>query len=562
MAYQLRCAKAALSICKGCVSARFEHPVVCTKCAGKTAGLFALPRPLPLAYTRAMPSLPRRDFLTGSLATVALASCSPKCGSPAAIAPDSARPLLPCGVQTGDPTPDGVILWSKTDRPARMLVEWSADAAFKTTTRLEANVTTAASDFTSQIQLSGLPPGKRIYYRVVFEADDSGRAKSEPASGSFRAVPIDNTNTRLVWSGDTAGQGFGIDLARGGMKTYGAITRLSPDLFLHSGDRIYADNPLPERIKLADGTEWKNLLTDAKQHVAQTLADFRGNFSYNFLDEHVRRLSASCAMIAQWDDHEVHNNWYPGEILQDDRYQERRASVLAGFARQAMEEYSPKRKGPIHRLLRQGPRLSIYVLDARSFRNPNGKNREEQGEAPILGKDQVDWLLREIQKDNATWKIIACDQPLGLIIPDPAGQEGFANEDGPPLGREREIASILTTLKQNKIKNLLWLTADVHYAAAHHYDPQRALFKDFDPFWEFVAGPLHAGTFGPNQLDSTFGPEVKFINREPGAKQNLWPSASSQSFGKLDVDGKSGHLRATLHDGDGAEMWGVDLEPV
>ena len=44
---------------------------------------------------------------------------------------------------------------------------------------------------------------------------------------------------------------------------------------------------------------------------------------------------------------------------------------------------------------------------------------------------------------------------------------------------------------------MVWITGDVHYAAAHHYHPERARFTDFDPFWEFVAGPPHAGTFGP-----------------------------------------------------------------
>ena len=53
---------------------------------------------------------------------------------------------------------------------------------------------------------------------------------------------------------------------------------------------------------------------------------------------------------------------------------------------------------------------------------------------------------------------------------------------------------------------LVWLTADVHYTAAHRYDPNRAQFQDFAPFWEFVSGPLNAGTFGPNELDATFGP--------------------------------------------------------
>ena len=71
-------------------------------------------------------------------------------------------------------------------------------------------------------------------------------------------------------------------------------------------------------------------------------------------------------------------------------------------------------------------------------------------------------------------------------------------------------------MQQERIRNVIWVTGDVHYAAAHHYDPQRARFKEFDPFWEFVAGPLHAGTFGPNELDGTFGPEVRFASVQAG----------------------------------------------
>lgn len=505
--------------------------------------------------------LDRRDFLKASLASIALSSCANKCGGASPTSPESARPTLPAGVQAGDPTPDSVVVWSKTDRPARMLCEWATDEAFKNPTRLESPVVSAESDYTAQIILSGLPSGRPVYYRVVFEADDSGRAKSEPIVGTFRSPAGEGERLRLIWSGDTAGQGFGIDVERGGMKTYAAMEKLKPDLFLHSGDRIYADNPIPERIKLPDGSVWKNLVTDAKTRVAETLADFRGNFAYNFLDEHVRRLHQNTLTIVQWDDHEVHNNWYPGEILKDPRYKERRASVLAGFAKQAMEEYTPKRKGPIHRFLKQSDRLSVYVLDARSFRGPNGPNREEQGAEGALGKEQVDWLLQALQKDTSTWKIIACDQPLGLLIPDPAGQEGFANGEGPPLGREKELAQILSTLKNQQIKNVLWLTADVHYAAAHHYHPQRARFSDFMPFWEFVAGPLHAATFGPNPLDETFGPEVKFQNVEPNEPQGIGPAGGKQSFGMIDIDGKSGDLRASLHSGDGKELWATVIEP-
>ena len=69
------------------------------------------------------------------------------------------------------------------------------------------------------------------------------------------------------------------------------------------------------------------------------------------------------------------------------------------------------------------------------------------------------------------------------------------------LKRELEFAELLRHARDNGVKNLVWLTADVHYTAAHHYSPDRAAFQEFEPFWEFVSGPLHAGTFGPNALD-------------------------------------------------------------
>ena len=104
--------------------------------------------------------------------------------------------------------------------------------------------------------------------------------------------------------------------------------------------------------------------------------------------------------------------------------------------------------------------------------------------------------------------------PLGVVVWDNAkdkkGAEAIANGDnGPAKGRELEIADLLRFIKTAGISNTVWLTADVHYTAAHYYNPDKAQFQDFEPFWEFVSGPIHAGTFGPNDLDQTFGPELQ-----------------------------------------------------
>jgi alkaline phosphatase D len=108
----------------------------------------------------------------------------------------------------------------------------------------------------------------------------------------------------------------------------------------------------------------------------------------------------------------------------------------------------------------------------------------------------------------------------------------------------------------------VWLTADVHYTAAHYYDPNKAAFQDFEPFWEFVSGPIHAGTFGPNQLDATFGPQVVFVkapSKEQG--QNLPPSEGMQFFGSIAIDGASEVMTVTLKDVDDRALWSTKIEP-
>ncbi len=95
---------------------------------------------------------------------------------------------------------------------------------------------------------------------------------------------------------------------------------------------------------------------------------------------------------------------------------------------------------------------------------------------------------------------------------------------------------LLKFIKERAIRNVVWITADVHYCAAHRYSPNGAGFTEFDPFWEFVGGPLHAGTFGPSELDRTFGPDVKFIGIPPGMKPNRPPSEPYQFFGSGRID--------------------------
>jgi len=474
------------------------------------------------------------------------------------------RPGIPNGIASGDVTTDSAVIWSRTDRAARMVVEWDTKESFGDLRRQMGPVTGADADFTGKLRLEGLPSGQKVFYRVRFE-DRQGVA-GDTATGSLVTPSAAIAPVRFAWSGDTCGQGWGIDVNRGGMKTYEAIRRAEPQFFVHSGDTIYADNSMAARVNLPDGTVWQNLVTEEKSKVAETLAEFRGNYRYSYLDENVRRLLAEVPMLVQWDDHEVLNNWWPGQQLPPGgHYKERNVDLLAARSKQAFFEYHPISEHPdrrIYRKVSRGPLCDLFFLDLRSHRGPNGPNRQTLAsrETDLMGASQLAWLAESLVASKAAWKFVCCDMPIGLLVRDTLGFENGANGDGPPLGRELEMAALLKRLKSAGVRNVAWLTADVHYCASHYYNPARASFTEFDPFWEFVSGPLHAGTFGPTPFDPTFGPELKFTSRQPGAATS-GPWASEQFFGTVDIEPSSRVCRVTHWNRDGKRLWSGEIAP-
>jgi alkaline phosphatase D len=533
----------------------------------------ALVQPAPYLISRRA-LLARSMLATGGLLVVGAAGRAlAQGGSAAIITSDRMRPKLDYGVQTGDLMGERAILWARSDRPARLVVDWATTESMTGARTIEGPFALEDSDFTAKLDLEHLPLGQKVFYRVrlVDLADRS--LESEPVTGSLMTPPAGRSDIRFVWSGDTAGQGWGINPDFGGMRIYEVMRAVEPAFFIHSGDTIYADGPIPAEKELPGGGVWKNLTTEAKSKVAETLAEFRGNYTYNLMDENLRRFNAQVPMFAQWDDHETTNNWYPQEDLsQDPRktdYKVTSAALLGARAARAFQEYMPVRWGGsahpnLYRSFGYGPALDIFRIDMRSFRGPNTANRQaQQGpETVFLGAPQVRWLKQALLASDATWKVIASDMPIGLIVRD--GDDAFenlANGNGQALGRELEMANLLRFIRDNEIRNVVWLTADVHYTAAHHYHPNRARFQEFAPFWEFVSGPLNAGTFGPGELDDTFGPEVRFAKAPPAGQENLPPSAGLQFFGQVDIAGADEVMTVRLKDIAGRTLFTQELLP-
>lgn len=512
----------------------------------------------------------RRDFLRASAQLGSAAF-----GAPAIIRAQNAVPKAEYGAMAGDVRATRAVLWSRADRASRMSVTW------RTSPNGAANVVNgpyalSSNDYTGRVELADLPPGQQIFYEITFSDLSAKNSISQPVTGSFRTPNLaGDKDIVFVWSGDTCGQGWGINPAWGGMRLYETMRRAQPDFFLHSGDNIYADGPLEAELRLPDGTVWRNIVTDAKAKVAETLDDFRGNYKYNLMDENVRRFNAEVPQVWQWDDHEVSNNWSDSkDVSGDARYKEKSVPVLVANATKAFLEYAPfmasnEEVQRVYRKISYGPKLDVFVLDMRSYRGPNSYNQQatESADTAFLGPVQLEWLKAGLKSSTATWKVIAADMPIGLQVPDGADAqrrtkyEAIANSDGVPLGRELETARLLKYIRDNNIQNIVWLTADVHYTAAHFYSPDNAQFKEFLPFWEFVAGPAHAGTFGPNGLDNTFGPVVMYQKVPPAGQSNLAPSAGYQFFGEVRIGASASEMIVTLRDLTGAALFQKTLQP-
>ena len=104
---------------------------------------------------------------------------------------------------------DSGIIWARADHPARLLVEVATSESFANARRLRGPAAIEASDFTAKMDLTDLPAGQDIFYRLQWQDLAEVNLLSEPTVGRFRTGPYDKRDISFVWTGDTCGQGWG-----------------------------------------------------------------------------------------------------------------------------------------------------------------------------------------------------------------------------------------------------------------------------------------------------------------------------------------------------------------
>ena len=476
------------------------------------------------------------------------------------------------GMQIGEVSDGTAIIWARLPYPANVEVTWSADGeaglASPAAHRLKAPQALDVTDFTTRVRLTGLPPDAQIHVKVEARGLEAAHAQPWVRKSVFRSVPATARPVRFAWSADVNGQGFGINPEAGGLRMFETMRQRDLDFFVHLGDTVYADHPLQHRVDDERGRSWNNVVTPAKTRVAESIDDYRGNYRYNWLDPHFTRFCEQVPQVIMWDDHEVVNNWSPSlDLMRDKRYKTKDLPLLAATAARAFREYSPVplegfehqgEAGLLYRRIQYGPLLDVFLIDMQTHRGPNSHNLQTEGgpDTAFLGHAQVEWLKRELAASKAEWKVIAAGMPIGTNVSDGHDAEGrvkwqgVANgDDGEPKGREIELAGLLSFIKANAIHNIVWLCADVHYTAAHYFDPELAVYKDFLPFWEFISGPINAGSYGPFNPDATFGNQVKYSRASP--VRGASPFAGYQFFGEVEIDPQSRAMTVRLCDIEG-----------
>ena len=151
----------------------------------------------------------RRKFLATGAAATALTTIGGIARPFISRAND--RPVITHGLQSGDVSVDSGVVWARADRPSRMLVEVATTDSFKDIRSTAFVDALPETDFTAKLLVENLPAAQDIFYRVRFQDLASPTIFGDPQTGRFRTAPSDRRSISFVWSGDTAGQGWGID---------------------------------------------------------------------------------------------------------------------------------------------------------------------------------------------------------------------------------------------------------------------------------------------------------------------------------------------------------------
>ncbi|MFE9306901.1 alkaline phosphatase D family protein [Streptomyces sp. NPDC006706] len=422
----------------------------------------------------------RRTFVKAAAAGAVLA------GPLAAALPARAATGAPAflhGVASGDPLPDGVLLWTRVTPVPEAVpgsglgpdteVRWAVagDKGFTDVVAEGSTTATAASDHTVKADVRGLRPATDYWFRFSAGGTDSPIARTRTAPAADAAV----ANLR-----------FGVvSCANWEAGHFAAYRHLAArgdlDAWLHLGDYIY------EYESGEFAARGKVVRPHVPAHEILDLADYRTRHATYKTDPDLRALHHSAPVIAIWDDHEFADNAWSGGAVNHTEGAEGTWTARAAAARQAYFEWMPVRtavEGTTYRRLRFGKLADLSLLDLRSFRSQQaatGSGSVDDPDRTITGRAQLDWLKAGLKASNTTWRLVGNSvmiapfaigslsadllRPLAELLGLP--REGLAVNTDQWDGYTDDRRELLAHLRANAIRNTVFLTGDIHMAWAN-----------------------------------------------------------------------------------------------
>ncbi|MGW1342109.1 alkaline phosphatase D family protein [Kribbella sp. NPDC002412] len=407
--------------------------------------------------------LGRRHFLTlAGAAAVAVA-----------VVPEAraSGDLFTLGVASGDPQPDGVVLWTRlAPEPVapdgyggmpdkRYLVKWEVaeDPRFRRIVRRGVEHAVRAWAHSVHAEVHGLRPDREYWYRFIVgdQISPVGRTRTAPALYSRL-----NELTFAFASCQAYTEGF--------FTAYRHMADEDLDLVVHLGDYIYEGG--------GAGTIGRAHIPTAEVF---SLADYRVRYGQYKSDPDLKAAHAAAPWVVAPDDHDVENNW-AGDISQIDTepdqdpavFRQRRAAAYQAYYENLPLRRTSMPRGPemqVYRRLTFGNLLQLNVLDTRRFRTDQlecvrGCDDRFDPARTMLGAEQEKWLLDGLGRSHARWNVLG-NQIFAFEADHDAGESeryGMDTWDGYAAARQRLFDGVV----QRKVDNFVMITGDAHRSVA------------------------------------------------------------------------------------------------
>jgi alkaline phosphatase D len=140
----------------------------------------------------------------------------------------------------------------------------------------------------------------------------------------------------------------------------------------------------------------------------------------------------------------------------------------------------------------------LFLLDAHSYRSRSELDDTPENNKTLLGKAQFQWLEQSLLNSTATWKVISTDVPFTIptCFTNQLGCDSWAtNSSAYKKTFVSERNNLLKFLDDKNIKNVVFVTTDVHFPANIIVDQDPNNDGDRIILYEIVTGPFAAITY-------------------------------------------------------------------